>query len=284
MFSLVFSLKSTWKSHCALPKVCLVRKLQHTCKSVKLFKNHHFSLDVEGSEIPILKTIPFDKVDIKVIGVEFKHLGNTFPGTLQDLDDLLLKNGYEFHVETKDPYGRPNDKIYVKKGFMDELDRLPVSESKIKEFDSTKCMMPLVSKDEYEAETVEVQISTIPNSGEGLFALRDIKQGEVVSFYSGYPISGNLKKPLDVARYEGTLGHKANNNFPPYSNSALGAIDHPKFGHIKMISAIKDISKGEEIFYDYGYNPYDIETKKFAPWYVEQFNLRTIIKYIAKKP
>ena len=29
---------------------------------------HYLSLDVEGSEFPILKTIPFDKVDIKVIG------------------------------------------------------------------------------------------------------------------------------------------------------------------------------------------------------------------------
>ena len=29
---------------------------------------HFLSLDVEGSEFPILKTIPFDKVDIKVIG------------------------------------------------------------------------------------------------------------------------------------------------------------------------------------------------------------------------
>ena len=28
------------------------------------------SLDVEGSEFPILKTIPFDKVDIKVLDVE----------------------------------------------------------------------------------------------------------------------------------------------------------------------------------------------------------------------
>ena len=103
-----------------------------------------------------------------------------------------------------------------------------------------------------------------------------------MSFYSGYPTSGNLQKAIDMHDYAGTLGHKANNNFAPYTNAALGVTDHPTFGKIKMIWAIKDISKGEEIFYDYGYNPYDIETKKFVPWYVEQFNLRTIIKYVAK--
>ena len=34
-----------------------------------------FSLDVEGSEFQILKTIPFNDVDIKVINFEMKHVG-----------------------------------------------------------------------------------------------------------------------------------------------------------------------------------------------------------------
>lgn len=33
----------------------------------------YFSLDVEGMELPILKSIPFDKLDIAVITVEYKH-------------------------------------------------------------------------------------------------------------------------------------------------------------------------------------------------------------------
>ena len=254
-------------------------------RPIRSFTNtNSYSLDVEGSEIQILKTIPFDKVDIKVIDVEFKHLGNTFPGTLQDLDDLLITNGYEFSVETKDPYGRPNDKIYVKKGFMEDLDNLPLSKSKQLK-SKNQCQKPLAvsSKDQYEAENVLVQISTIPNSGEGLFARRNIKKGEVVSYYSGYPKTGNLENDLDSEQYRGTLGHKANNNFAPYANSALGETDHPTYGKIKTILATKDISKGEEIFYDYGYNPHAKETLKFAPWYSEQYKYRTIVKYIAKK-
>ncbi|KAF0767768.1 star protein [Aphis craccivora] len=34
----------------------------------------YFSLDVEGSELNVLKTIPFDKVDIKTLSVEFFHV------------------------------------------------------------------------------------------------------------------------------------------------------------------------------------------------------------------
>ena len=33
----------------------------------------YFSLDVEGAELPILKTIPWDKVDIKVLSIEVNH-------------------------------------------------------------------------------------------------------------------------------------------------------------------------------------------------------------------
>lgn len=34
----------------------------------------YFSLDVEGSELNVLKTIPFDKIDIKTLSVEFFHV------------------------------------------------------------------------------------------------------------------------------------------------------------------------------------------------------------------
>ncbi|CAH1738172.1 unnamed protein product [Aphis gossypii] len=34
----------------------------------------YFSLDVEGSELNVLKTIPFDKVDIRTLSVEFFHV------------------------------------------------------------------------------------------------------------------------------------------------------------------------------------------------------------------
>ena len=84
-------------------------------------------MDVEGSELDILRTIPFDKVDVKVIDIEFKK--KRFSPKFQELDDLLRRNGFQFVVETKDPFGRPNDLIYVKKGFKEELDN--ISNSKV---------------------------------------------------------------------------------------------------------------------------------------------------------
>ena len=76
-------------------------------------------MDVEGADLEVLKTIPFDKVDIKVINVEYCNIGNTFPGTAKDLDQLLRTNGYDF-VGKVDQY----DALYVKKGYLDEINEL----------------------------------------------------------------------------------------------------------------------------------------------------------------
>ena len=52
------------------------------------------SLDIEGAELAVLKTIPWDKVDIEVITVETKHAGEVFPGTRQDIIEYLAQQGY----------------------------------------------------------------------------------------------------------------------------------------------------------------------------------------------
>ena len=77
------------------------------------------SLDVEGSEFPILKTIPFDKVDIKVLDVEVNHAGSIFPGSFKDIDDYLKLQGYDLHSILS-----RQDAIYVKRGFLDEINEL----------------------------------------------------------------------------------------------------------------------------------------------------------------
>ena len=77
---------------------------------------HYLSLDVEGSEFPILKTIPFGKVDIKVIDVEIKHAGKIFPGSFQEIDQYLKLQDYDLHSIIDE-----QDAIYVKKGFIDEI-------------------------------------------------------------------------------------------------------------------------------------------------------------------
>ena len=50
---------------------------------------HYFSLDIEGAELAVLKSIPWDKVDIKVLTVETHLAGQVFPGTRQDIIELM---------------------------------------------------------------------------------------------------------------------------------------------------------------------------------------------------
>ena len=80
---------------------------------------HYFSLDVEGSELPILKTIPFDKVDIKVFDIEIKNAGHIFPGSYRDITKFMYSKGYDFFTQVEDV-----DAIYVKKGYLNELNEL----------------------------------------------------------------------------------------------------------------------------------------------------------------
>ena len=80
---------------------------------------HYFSLDVEGSELPILKTIPFDKVDIKVLDIEIKNAGQIFPGSYREITKFMYSQGYEFFTQVSDV-----DAIYVKKGYLNELNEL----------------------------------------------------------------------------------------------------------------------------------------------------------------
>ena len=80
---------------------------------------NYFSLDVEGSEFQILKTIPFQDVDIKVIDIEIDRAGTIFPGTYEDISKYLDTQGYDFHSQiTK------YDAVFVKKGFLDEINEL----------------------------------------------------------------------------------------------------------------------------------------------------------------
>jgi len=77
----------------------------------------YFSLDIEGAEFPVLKTIDFDKVDIRVFSIEVTKLDSIFDGRLTQLKYLMKRNGYEFYKEIREDY------IYVKKGLLtkDEL-------------------------------------------------------------------------------------------------------------------------------------------------------------------
>lgn len=72
---------------------------------------HYFTLDIEGAELQVLKTIPFDKVDIKILDIEVNHLGQIFAGKKRQLQKLLTKAGYHFHTPIS------IDEIWVKNDF-----------------------------------------------------------------------------------------------------------------------------------------------------------------------
>ncbi|VVC28637.1 Hypothetical protein CINCED_3A020376 [Cinara cedri] len=50
----------------------------------------YFSLDVEGSELNVLKTIPFDKIDIKTLSVEFFHVKEGDDGVRSFLETINI--------------------------------------------------------------------------------------------------------------------------------------------------------------------------------------------------
>ena len=70
----------------------------------------YFSLDVEGSELQVLKTIPFDKVDIKVLTVEFVH---TKEGK-KNLEQFMNSKGYSSVMEVLHSGGLATDIVFVK--------------------------------------------------------------------------------------------------------------------------------------------------------------------------
>ena len=49
-----------------------------------------FSLDVEGDELKVLKTIPFDKINIKMLTIEYLNE----PGGAQPLQSFMESKGY----------------------------------------------------------------------------------------------------------------------------------------------------------------------------------------------
>lgn len=73
----------------------------------------YFSLDVEGAELDILKTIDFDKFDISTLSVEFIH---DVDGKVA-IRDFMKEKGYFVLTEVTHPNWLANDFIFVKKQF-----------------------------------------------------------------------------------------------------------------------------------------------------------------------
>ena len=60
---------------------------------------NYLSLDIEGAELQVLRTLPWDKVDIEVMTVETAHAGEVFPGSTDEFRQFLEEKGY-VHVYT----------------------------------------------------------------------------------------------------------------------------------------------------------------------------------------
>jgi len=72
-------------------------------------KIDYFSLDVEGAELGVLETVPFDKLHIKVLSVEFLHAPNGKDG----LRRLMTSKGYSVFGEVRAWKNFANDFIFV---------------------------------------------------------------------------------------------------------------------------------------------------------------------------
>ena len=72
-----------------------------------------FSLDVEGVELEVLKTIPFDKIDIKVLAVEYMHGG---PDAKERYTAFMEDYGYKLYMVLTHakPHMFAHDLIFVK--------------------------------------------------------------------------------------------------------------------------------------------------------------------------
>ncbi|XP_043525151.1 protein Star-like [Frieseomelitta varia] len=78
---------------------------------------NYFSLDIEGYELEVLKTIPFDMINIETISVEFSHIKD---GEMALINFMRSKGYHAFSLVVK----RDNlakDIIFVKRSLLSQL-------------------------------------------------------------------------------------------------------------------------------------------------------------------
>ena len=73
---------------------------------------------MEGSELDVLKTIPFDEFDIKVISAEFEHEGVVNQSHNIELKKYMQSRGYEIVTIVTAHWNLANDYIFVKKDLL----------------------------------------------------------------------------------------------------------------------------------------------------------------------
>ena len=158
--------------------------------------------------------------------------------------------------------------------------------------------------DPYEDKYVELGQSSIPSSGEGVFAKRSLKKGMIACFFSLFLFRvpdqyeeyakryfNNKSKSDEYRRHcnkytlEFTLfngvhllppemdvnplpnfGPKVNHDFFK-NNTKFILAEHPRWGLISSVTTSKDVQAGEELFAHYAYQKMDFPFDH--PWYWE---------------
>jgi len=127
-------------------------------------------------------------------------------------------------------------------------------------------------RDPYEAKMVDVDISTIPGAGMGVFTKRDIPANTIMGYFNGvhkhradvfsgdkseYLVEGShenemLDIPPDFTSwdsYKASTGHLINHG----TEANVEYVDciHPRFGNILCVKTTKDVAEGSEILVKY---------------------------------
>ncbi len=124
---------------------------------------------------------------------------------------------------------------------------------------------------EQEAEFLEVRESQIPDSGKGLFLLKEKKKGEIVALFRGEVLTYEAAELRALRHEDGYFINMSNGTildsmpvecFAKYANDAhgLGKTKFKSNTEIQLsgkpdlvyLIALRDIKVGEEIFTSYG--------------------------------
>lgn len=141
------------------------------------------------------------------------------------------------------------------------------------------------AKDEEPVHFFTVNTSTVPSSGLGLFAARNFKKGEYVGMYLGVEVTSQNSEAFNECRYVMTCGQDRyvdarngiNHSTDPRAYMGCHMMNDPTYGmklddtkwtttfalvnvicHDNLLmSATRDIAKGEELFLSYRGDPED---------------------------
>ena len=110
--------------------------------------------------------------------------------------------------------------------------------------------------------------------------MTDEESADMAKYYFGLganvPKLYNIPKEIEldiphpyrsVKEYTTTLGHKVNHMFDINTNVEFDSVDHPVFGVIVCLIAVKDIEVDEELFVNYNYGLEDA-----AKWYRDLYD------------